>query len=97
MQFKLPFKGSQDEGVARIKQLLEEHRAQITEKAAVSKEEWSDNILSFAFDLEGKHIEGTVTVRDNEFDVYAKLPLALRLFEGTIERMIEAEAKKMVR
>lgn len=96
MQFKLPFKGSQAEGVARIKQLLEEHKAQIAQKASGVKEEWNDNVLSFAFEAEGKHIEGTVTVRDGEFDVYAKLPLALRLFEGTIERMIEAEAKKIV-
>lgn len=95
MKFSLPFKGDASDGVARLKQLLDEHRGQIAEKASGVREEWSGNELSFAFDIENKHIEGTITVRDGAYDVYAKLPLALRLFEGTIERMIEAEAKKM--
>ncbi|MFA7309701.1 MAG: polyhydroxyalkanoic acid system family protein [Candidatus Paceibacterota bacterium] len=96
MQFKIPFKGSQNEGVERVKQMLRENRTKIEENAVDLQEEWKDNILTFAFTAQGKHIEGTLTVRDNEFDVYAKLPLALRLFEGTIERMIEAEVKKLV-
>ncbi len=95
MKFSLPHQGNTEQGVARLKQLLDEHRSQMSEKATDVKEEWSDNVLSFAFTVEGKHIEGTVTVQDGAYDVYAKLPLALRLFEGTIERMIAAEVQKL--
>ncbi len=95
MKFSLPFQGDTQQGIARLKQLIDEHRSQISEKASGVKEEWQDNVLSYAFDAEGKHIEGTVTVLDGTYEVYAKLPLALRLFEGTIERMIEAEVKKL--
>jgi hypothetical protein len=95
MQFKIPFQGSRADGVTRIKQMLAEHAIQIKEHAQDVKTEWHDNVLSFEFTAQGKHIVGTVTVNDNEFDIYAKLPLTLRLFEGTIERMVEAEIKKL--
>lgn len=95
MQFSLPYKGDVAHGVTRLKQLLDEHRDQVAQKASDVKEEWEGNVLTYAFDVEGKHIEGTVTVRDGAYDVYAKLPLSLRLFEGTIERMIESEVKKL--
>lgn len=95
MQIKLPHKGTEAEGIEQIQRLLEENRAKIAESAADLKAEWNANVLSFDFRAQGQHISGTLTVRDREFDLYAKLPLALRLFEGTIERMIEAEAKKL--
>lgn len=95
MQIKLPHKGTQEEGIAHIKRLLSENRAKISENATDLKEEWKGNELDFSFTAQGTHISGTLTVRDKEFDLYAKLPLALRLFEGTIERMIAAEAQKL--
>lgn len=95
MKFSLPFTGNAPEGVAKLKKLLDEHRAQLESKASDVKEEWQGNVLNFAFTAEGKYIEGNITVRDGAYDVYAKLPLALRLFEGTIERMIDGEVKKL--
>ena len=75
--------------------MLIEHREKIAQNATEVKTEWQDNVLHFSFTAQGSHIEGTLTVLDNEFQLYAKLPLALRLFEGTIERMIAAEVKKI--
>lgn len=95
MQIKLPHKGTEHEGIAHVKALLDEHGPKIAENAPDLKEEWNGNVLSFDFTAQGSHISGTLTVRDREFELYAKLPPALRLFEGTIERMIQAEAQKM--
>ncbi len=95
MLVKFPHKTTRDAAVARIKSLLEENRAKIAENATDIKEEWNDNVLSYGFRAQGQRIEGTLTVTDSEFELYAKLPLALRLFEGTIERMITAEIKKL--
>lgn len=95
MKLNIPHQGTQAEGIAHIKRLLEENRQKIAENAAELKESWNENVLSYAFRAQGQHIEGTLTVRDKEFELYAKLPLALRLFEGTIERMIESEVKKL--
>lgn len=95
MKLNIPHQGTQAEGIAHIKRLLDENRQKISENATDLKESWNDNVLSYAFRAQGQHIEGTLTVRDKEFELYAKLPLALRLFEGTIERMIESEVKKL--
>lgn len=95
MKIKIPHNGTRAAGVTRIKQLIEDSRAKMTEHAADITEVWDGDVLSFAFSAQGQRIEGTLTVHDSEYELYAKLPLALRLFEGTIERMIEAEAKKM--
>lgn len=95
MKISVPHRLTEVEGIAHIKKLLDENRTKIAENATDVREEWNGNVLSFAFRAQGQHIEGTLTVRDKGFDLYAKLPLALRLFEGTIERMIESELKKL--
>lgn len=95
MKITVPHRGSEADGVAHIKKLLDENRSKIAENATDVHEEWHGNVLTFGFRAQGQHIEGTLTVRDKEFELYAKLPLALRLFEGTIERMIESEVKKL--
>ena len=95
MQIKIPHSHTKEEAIVRIKQMLAENRAKIAEKAGDVKATWRENVLEFAFTSQGTHIEGTLTVHDKEFDLYAKLPLALRLFEGTIERMITSEVEKM--
>lgn len=95
MKVTLPHNGTKAQGIERIKKLIEDSREKIAQNAGEIKEEWHDNVLTFSFSAQGQHIEGTLTVDDSAYELYAKLPLALRLFEGTIERMIEEEAKKI--
>jgi hypothetical protein len=95
MRVVLPHRGSQADGIVQLKAMLTQHRAQINQHASDLKEEWNDNVLTFAFTSQGTHIQGTLTVRDKEYELVAKLPLTMRLFEGTIERMIAAEVKKL--
>lgn len=94
MKISLPHKGTEAEGIAHIKQLIREHSAEIEKKAQGVVMEWKDNVLTFAFSAQGAAISGTLTVGDKVYDLYAKLPLALRLFEGRIEKMIAAEMLK---
>lgn len=94
MQVSLPHKGTQVEGVTQIKQLLQQHQAEIQKNAQNVVIEWKDNVLEFSFSAQGASISGTLTVLDRAFNLYAKLPLALRLFEGRIEKMIGEEMKK---
>lgn len=97
MQITLPFQGTQAEGIVKVKQMIEQHQKEIRENATDVTMDWQDNVLNFAFTSQGKSISGTLTVKDNEFDVYAKLPLMYRMFEGTIERMIKAEVEKQLK
>lgn len=95
MKISLPHKGTQAEGVAQIKKMLADNQDKIAASATEVTTAWADHILSFAFTAQGSHITGTLTVLDREFQLYAQLPLALRLFEGTIEHMIASEVKKL--
>ncbi len=95
MQFKIKHKTSKFEAMQRIKKMLVDQRKQIEANATDVKTEWKNDVLEFEFTAQGTHIKGTLTVTDTDFDVYAKLPLMYRLFEGTIEKMVAAEAAKL--
>lgn len=95
MKFQIKHKTTKFQAMQRIKQMLVDQRKAIEENATDVKTEWKDNVLEFEFTAQGTHIKGTLTVTDTEFDVYAKLPLMYRLFEGTIEKMIKAEMEKI--
>ena len=95
MKFKIKHKVSKFEAMQRIKKMLIDQRKQMEANATDIKTEWKNNVLEFEFTAQGTFIKGTLTVTDNEYDVYAKLPLMYRLFEGTIEKMIVAEAAKL--
>lgn len=95
MNIRIPHGTTKNEAIERVKKMIEESRDTIAENATEVKEEWRDNVLSFGFVAQGQRIEGILAVHESEYELNAKLPLALRLFEGTIERMIESEAKKL--
>ncbi len=95
MQFKVDHKTTQQAAIRRLKQMIEDQKKAIAEHATDVTTEWNDNVLTFGFTAQGTKITGTVTVTEKEFEIYAKLPLMYRLFEGRIEKMIAAEAAKL--
>lgn len=97
MQISLPFQGTKEEGVAKVKQMIIDHQKEIQQNATDVVFDWQDSVLNFSFTAQGKSILGTLTVKDKEFDIYAKLPLMYRMFEGTIERMIKSEVEKQLK
>jgi len=96
MQLKIPHKYSKDEALARVKKALEDGKSQLAGKATIDQEEWQGDTLHFAFTAQGQSISGTLTVEDKQFDLYAKLPLMLKFFEGKIEAAIAEQAKQML-
>jgi hypothetical protein len=95
MQFSFPHKVTKTEAKSRVNNMLAQHQAEIAEQASDVKTEWKDDVLEFSFVAQGTAISGTLTVTDSEYQLYAKLPLRYKLFEGTIERMIKAEVAKL--
>lgn len=75
--------------------MIDEKRAEFEKHASDITLAWNDNVLDYAFTAQGKHIEGTLTITDTDMEIYAKLPLMYRMFEGMLERKIEAEIAKM--
>lgn len=97
MQVKIPHKFTKDEAVRRVKAALTEARTKIGDQATIDKEEWEGDTLNFGFTAQGQSISGTFEVRDNEFELNAKLPLMLRMFEGKIKSAIEAQAGQLLK
>lgn len=97
MNIKLPH-NLQTEGAAilRAKQALNEMRSQLPPGATIDKEEWSGSVLAFAATANKITITGTLTVTDKAYDVYAKLPLMLRMFEGRIEKAIKEQTAQLL-
>jgi hypothetical protein len=96
MKVSIPHKYSQIEAVTRVKKILNESRSKLAAHLTDVEEKWEGNTLHFAFTAQKQHISGTLEVKDKAFDLYAKLPLALRLFEGRIEAMIQEQAGHML-
>lgn len=97
MQITIPHTFTKDEALARIKAALSEARTKLNGQATIEKEEWQGDTLSFAFTVQGQSISGTFQVRDHDFDLDAKLPLMLRMFEGKIKKAIEEQAQGLLK
>lgn len=96
MNLKIPHKFSRFEARERVKRMLEGARLQLKDKVTIDEDHWENDILHFAFTVEGQHISGQMEVKDKEFEIYAKLPLMMRLFEGKIKRAIEEQLKQVL-
>ncbi|MGH7141480.1 MAG: polyhydroxyalkanoic acid system family protein [Minisyncoccia bacterium] len=97
MQLTLKHNESQAAAVARIKNALKAHRAEILKNAPDADTRWEGNVLHFAATMQKQHFSGTLTVLDRQFDVDLKLPLMMRMFEGRIKKQIEEQAKGLLK
>jgi hypothetical protein len=96
MNVKFPHRFGKDEAIARVKHILVEAKQKMGDKGEITEERWEGDTLHFAFTAQGQDISGTLEVRDHEFEINAKLPLMMRLFEGRIEKMIQDQASQML-
>ncbi len=96
MHLQIPHKFSQAQAIERVKRGLIEARPHMKDQVVIEKEDWHDNILTFAFVAQKQRITGILVVGDKDFMVDAKLPLVWRLFEGKIEKMIQEQVGGML-
>lgn len=98
MQITIPHQaGSAEAAKSKVMQALDEARAKIGDQATIDREEWNGNVLTFGFTAQGQTITGTFEVHDAEFELNAKLPLMLKMFEGRLKKAIEEQAKTMLK
>ncbi|HWP61175.1 MAG TPA: polyhydroxyalkanoic acid system family protein [Candidatus Paceibacterota bacterium] len=96
MHLNIPHTFSKAEATQRVKQMLQEARTKISDKATIDEERWEGDTLHFAATAEGQQVSGQVEVTDSAFVIDAKLPFMLRLFEGQIEKKIQEQAKQLL-
>ena len=95
MHLAIPHKMTQAAAAAKVKNALDENRAQIAHYAAITKEEWQGSTLNFTVDLQGKEISGTLEVTEADYVLDAKLPLMWRMFEDRIESEIAKRVQSL--
>ena len=96
MQVTIPHTFTKQQALLRVKEALDRARPQLSEQATITEERWEGDTLHFAFSGQGQSISGTFAVKDTEFELYAKLPLMMKLFEKKIEAAIKEQAQKML-
>lgn len=96
MKFSIPHKYSQSEALQRVRFALDHSRSQLSQHVSDLKEDWRGNTLNFGFTAQKQRIEGTLEITEKSFEVEAKLPFMLRMFEGRIQEMIKAEVAKLM-
>ena len=96
MNVKFPHKFSKQEAIDRVKHILADAKPKLGDKGEITEERWEGDTLHFAFDAQSQHISGALEVRDTEYEINAKLPLMMRLFEGRLEKMIMDQASQML-
>jgi len=94
MQLNIPHKFTKEAAVARVKSALDEARSKLADKATLHEERWDGDTLHFDVEAQGQRIAGTLAVEDHAFNLQAKLPMMLRMFEGKIEKMILEQTKQ---
>jgi hypothetical protein len=98
MHIKLPHElKTEGAAIVRAKQAINEMRPQLPKDASIDKEEWQGNTLTFAATANKITITGTLVVTATDYDVTAKLPLMLRMFEGRIEKAIKEQTAQMLK
>ena len=97
MHIKLPH-NLKTEGAAilRAKQALNQMRSQLPPNAKINKESWSDNTLTFDATADKINVTGSLVVTKDEYEITAKLPLMLRIFEGRIEKAIKEQTAQLL-
>jgi hypothetical protein len=95
MHLQIPHKTSAAAAVKRVKDGLDENRAQINQQAKITEERWEGDTFHFGVEVQGKEITGTLSVSDTDYVLDAKLPLLWRMFEGRIESEIAKQINGM--
>lgn len=72
----------------RVNMMLNQHRGAIMQQAKIIKEEWQGDTLAFEMEIQGKKVNGSLAITDQNYVFDATLPLMWRLFEGKIEKEI---------
>ena len=96
MSIVVPHQLSQDEAMARIKNLLGEVKADYGDKVTDLRESWSGHRGEFAFKAMGFAVSGSLDVKPGEISLNGSLPLAATPFKSKIESTIRTRATQLL-
>ncbi len=78
----------------RLKQFVALVRERYRDFVTDLQGDWTDNLLTFAFQAYGFQIQGTLTVDDTVVRLAGSLPWAAVMFRGQIEQAVAGELQR---
>jgi hypothetical protein len=91
LTLEVPHSLGLEEAMRRLKDKFDAARAEHQGRVSNLREEWRDNILSFAFQAMGMAVSGTLAVEPSQVKMNAELPFAATFFKGAIEQRLRQE------
>lgn len=87
----VPHQLDQSEAKRRLIEKIADARATAGTQVTDLEENWNDNEASFAFQVVGMKVAGTMAVEPDQVRVKADLPFAAIMFRGMIEQRVRQE------
>ena len=80
-----------EEAYRRLKEKIGAVRDKHGSKASHLREEWTEEGLSFSFEVKGIAVEGAMAIEDREVRLSAEVPFRIVILKRMIESRIRAE------
>ena len=97
LKFSVPHDLTEAEALKRIKAFSEKTKKKYSSQVTDLKESWKGNTGTVSATVQGFALRGTVRVSSPTIDIEGEVPFALSFLKGKMERMILAEAKKILK
>ena len=79
-----------------LNSFMDEAMATYGDSVSQVQSNWNENVLVFSFTAMGMKVTGELIVSDDAVTVQGKIPYALSMFRGKIERTMEDELRKVL-
>ncbi|MGC4005167.1 MAG: polyhydroxyalkanoic acid system family protein [Pirellulales bacterium] len=96
LQLSVPHKLGINAARAALQGFFTQNSGEMAKHATDVVQNWTGNLLSFAFKAMGMAVSGTLEVHETDVKIDAKLPLAASLFKGKIESELRQNLVKIL-
>src|SRR5262245_38234975 len=96
LKLNIPHNLTEEDALARIKNLLVNLKEEQKDNISNVKEHWEGNRGNFSFRARGFDLSGNILVNSSGVEINSDLPWAVSFFKGTISDMINKKAKELL-
>jgi hypothetical protein len=96
LNLTIPHLLTADEAKQRLADKLAAALAEHGNRLGNFSQQWQDHTLSFAFQVMGMSIDGTMVVEPGRVNLDASLPFAAAMFKGAIESRLRQEVAALL-
>lgn len=96
LKVSVPHGLSQEEATRRLKNFINEMKAQYGNQAGNLQESWTGNIGKFSMDVMGMALSGVLNIEPDQVHVEAQYPMAAMMFKGKIESTLREKISQLL-